>query len=258
MGITCGRKRYDRVMADIFDIQDDISLAILDKLKLRLVGGAHRSFLQRYATDVESYNVYLKGRYHLHQRTPDGFRKAADYFEQVIDKDARIAPAYAGLADCCGIQSWYGEVEAPEVVAKARRLAQQALEIDPELGQAHYTLGLIKTVFEWDWAEAQREFAQAIRQNPNNAIGRCWHAVFCLAPTGRLDEAMVELQLAVALEPLSPLVQTFVGMAWILRRNYDDAAKSSRLRWSSIQTSRSRMGTWVRRTVTSASTRKLL
>jgi len=64
------------------------------------------------------------------------------------------------------------------------------------LGQAHYTLGLIKTVFEWDWAEAQREFAQAIRQNPNNAIGRCWHAVFCLAPTGRLDEAMVELQQA--------------------------------------------------------------
>ena len=219
-------ERYDRVMEDIFDIQDDISRAVLEKLKLRLVGGAAAPPVRRYTSDVLAYNLYLKGRHHLHKRTPGGFRKAASYFERVIEKDGRMAPAYSGLADCYMVPAWYGELKTPEAIAKAKPLARRALEIDPELGQPHYTLGLIAGTFEWDWAEAGRQFAHAVRLNPSHAIGRCWQGCFYLAPTGRLDDAMDEFQRALALEPLSPLAQTFVGIGWMFRREYDEAVKA--------------------------------
>ena len=142
-------ERYDRVLEDIFEIQDDISRAIFDKLKLKLVGGGGgEPVVQRYTVDVDAYNLYLKGRHHLHKRTPEGFRRAEDYFEQAIAKDPRIAPACAGLADRQSVPAWYGQLPAPEANAKARSLARKALEIDPELGQAHYTLGCVSCLFD--------------------------------------------------------------------------------------------------------------
>ena len=209
----------------LFEIQDDISRAILDKLKPRLVEGGGGPVVHRYTVDVDAYTLYLKGRHHLHKRTPESFSRAANYFEQVIAKDPRLAPAYAGLADYYLIPAWYGAAPALEVIAKAKSLARQALEIDPELGQAHYTLGAIAQ-FDWNWAEAARHFAQAVRLSPNQAVGRCWYATFCLAPTGQIEEAAVELQHATAVEPLSPLAHAFAGIGWMLRRDYAQAVKS--------------------------------
>ena len=219
-------ERYDRVLENIFEIQDDISRAILDKLKPRLVGGTGRPVVQRYTADVDAYNLYLKGRHHLPKRTPESFRRAEDYFEQAIEKDPRIAPAYAGLADCYSVPAWYGEFPAPEANVKARSFARKALEIDPELGQARYTLGCVSGLFDWDWPEALHQFRQAVRLNPNHAVGRCWYATFCLAPTGRIDEAVVELQQATAVEPLNPIAHTFAGIGWMFRRGYEEAVKS--------------------------------
>ena len=218
-------ERYDRVLEDIFEIQDDISRAILDKLRPRLVEGGGGPVVHRYTVDVDAYTLYLKGRHHLHKRTPESFSRAANYFEQVIAKDPRLAPAYAGLADYYLIPAWYGAAPALEVIAKANSLARQALEIDPELGQAHYTLGAIGQ-FDWNWAEAARHFAQAVRLSPNQAVGRCWYATFCLAPTGQIEEVAVELQHATAVEPLSPLAHAFAGIGWMLRRDYAQAVKS--------------------------------
>ena len=140
--------------------------------------------------------------------------------------DPRMAPAYVGLADRYSVHGWYGELPAPEANGKARSLARSALEIDPGLGQARYTLGCVSGTFDWDWSEANRQFTQAIRLDPNFAVGRCWHAVFCLVPTGRLDEAVVELQQATALEPLNPLAHTFVGVGLMFRRAYEEAVQS--------------------------------
>ena len=219
-------ERYDRVLEDIFEIQDDISGAIFDKLKLRLVGGIGQPVVERYTADVDAYNLYLKGRHHLYKRTPDGFRKAAEYFEQVIDKDPRMALAYAGWADCYSVPSWYGGFPASEANAKARSLAQQALDVDPELGQAHITLGCVSGTFDWDWVEAERQFARGVRLNPSQVEGHCWYAVFSLVPTGRLDEAVDELQQAASLEPLSPLAHSFVGIGRMLHRDYQEAVTS--------------------------------
>ena len=219
-------ERYDRVLEDIFEIQDDISRAILDKLKLRLVVGVGQPVVQRYEVDVDAYTLYLKGRHHLHTRTPDGFRRAEGYFEQAIAKDPRIAPAYAGLADRQAVPAWYGQFPSPEANAKARSLARKALEIDPALGQAHYTLGCVSGLNDWDWPEAVHQFSQAVRLNPNNAVGRCWYGTFCLAPTGRIADAVIELEQATQVEPLNPIAHTFVGIGWILRRSYEDAVQS--------------------------------
>ena len=219
-------ERYDRVLEDIFEIQDDISRAILDKLKLRLVGGIGQPAVQRYTVDVDAYTLYLKGRHHLHKRTPEGFRRAEDYFKQAIAKDPRIAPAYAGLADRQSVPAWYGQFPGPEANAKARSLARKALEIDPELGQAHYTLGCVSCLNDWDWPEAVHQFSQGVRLNPNDAVGRCWYATFCLAPAGRIADAVIELEQATRVEPLNPIAHTFVGIGWILRRSYEDAVQS--------------------------------
>ena len=143
-------ERYDRVLEDIFEIQDDISGAILDKLKLRLVGETGPPVVERYTADVDAYNLYLKGRHHLHKRTPEGFRKAAEYFEQVVQKDPRMALAYSGWSQCYLVPPWYGEFPAPEAYAKAKSLARQALEIEPELGQAYFSLGCISGIFDWN------------------------------------------------------------------------------------------------------------
>ena len=218
-------ERYDRVLEDIFEIQDDISRAILDKLKLRL-GGLGQPAVQRYTVDVDAYTLYLKGRHHLHTRTPEGFRRAEDYFEQAIARDPRIAPAYAGLADRKSVPAWYGQFPAPEANAKARSLARKALEIDPELGQAHYTVGCVSCLNDWDWPEAVQQFSQGVRLNPNHAVGRCWYATLCLAPTGRIADAVIELEQATQVEPLNPIAHTFVGIGWILRRSYEDAVQS--------------------------------
>ena len=143
-------ERYDRVLEDIFEIQDDISGAILDKLKLRLVGETGPPVVERYTADVDAYNLYLKGRHHLHKRTPEGFRKAAEYFEQVVQKDPRMALAYSGWSQCYLVPPWYGEFPAPEAYAKTKSLARQALEIEPELGQAYFSLGCISGIFDWN------------------------------------------------------------------------------------------------------------
>ena len=197
-------ERYDRVLEDIFEIQDDISRAILDKLKLRLVGDKGQPVVERYAANIDAYNLYLKGRHHLHKRTPDGFRKAVEYFEQAVQKDSRMALAYSGWSQCYLVPLWYGEFPAaPEAYAKAKSLALQALEIEPELGQAYFSIGCITGMFDWNWAEANIQFARAIQLSPNDVVGRCWHGAFLLIPTGRRDEALSEFQQAASLDPLS-------------------------------------------------------
>ena len=221
-------ERYDRVLEDIFEIQDDISHTILDKLKLQLEGGIKQPAVERYTADVDAYNLYLKGRHHLHKRTPEGFRKAAEYFEQVVEKDPRMALAYSGWSQCYLVPPWYGEFPAPEANAKAKSLALRALAIDPELGQAYFSIGCISGMCDWSWAEADAQFARAIQLSPNDVVGRCWHGAFLLIPTGRLDEALAEFQQAASLDPLSPLAHSFLGIGQMFRRDYQEAVDSFR------------------------------
>ena len=219
-------ERYDRDMEDVFAVQDEIANSVVEKLEAKLLGKPGAPIVTRPTDDVEAYHLYLKGRFHLNKRTPDGFRQATEYFEQAIEKDAQFALAYVGLAECYGVYPFYGGLEVPGAVAKTKTFARQALALDPKSAQAHYILGAVMGTFKWDWGEAEREFEQAFRLNPNVAPGRFWYGLFCLAPTGRLDQALTELQHGVALEPLSPLMHTTLGIGWMLRRDYPKAIEA--------------------------------
>ena len=119
-------------------------------------------------------------------------------------------------------------MEAPGAIAKTKTLARQALELDPMSAYPHYLVGAVTGAFEWDWDEAERAFEEARRLNPNVANGRFWYGLFCLAPTGRLDQAIAELQYGLGLEPLSPLMHTTMGIALMLRRDYPKAIEAFR------------------------------
>ena len=214
-------KRYDRKLADIFSLQEDITRSISEKLKLKLTGQEQSLQTKRYTENTEAYQAYLKGRYFWNKRTGEGVMKASEYFQQAIDLDPNYAQAYAGLADCY----LFGHPPSlpPKVLAtKAKEMAKKALEIDDRLGEAHASLGLIAQNLEWDWAQAEREYKRAIDLNPNYATAHQWYAEH-LTLTGRFDEALEKMKLASDLDPLSLIIIKDTGEIYYAARKYDRA-----------------------------------
>jgi TolB-like protein len=138
-------QKYDRDMEDIFAIQDEISLAIVDKLKIKLLGDEKKALVKRHTDNLEAYNLYLKGRYFWNKMNPGGFEKAIENFEQAIEKDPNYALAYTGLADSYMWSSFWGNLPPRQTYPKAREAVKKAIEIDDTLGEAHASLASIHT-----------------------------------------------------------------------------------------------------------------
>ena len=221
-GFHLWSEKYDRDLEDIFSIQDEISLAIVEKLKVRLFGEEKDRLLKRYTMNLDAYNLYLQGRWMWNKRTEEGLRKAIGYFRQAIEKDPNYALACAGLASAYAVLPEYALIPPKEMIPKAEGAARKALELDPTLGEAHAVLGLIKCNFEWDWAGAEREFKRAIELDPSNPTARHWHS-HLLRGRGRLDEALAEIKRAQDLDPLSLVISTNVGNVLYYMRQYDEA-----------------------------------
>jgi len=170
--------KYDRDIEDIFAIQDEISLAIVDNLKLKLLKKEKAQLMKRYTEDQEAYSLYLKGRYFWNRRYEGGLLKGIEYFQKAIEKDPSFAPAYAGIADCYCLMGMYNWNPPKEAYPKAKAATLRALEIDDTLPEAHASLGWIKMFYDWDWAAAERAFQRAIELNPNYATAHNWYAMF--------------------------------------------------------------------------------
>ena len=212
-------EQYDRNTTELLNIEDDIARAISEKLGFTPTEHSQRTKRATYST--EAYQAYLKGRYFWNKRTDEGYRKAAEYFQQAIDLDQNYAQAYAGLADC----HLFGQPPSlpPKVLAiKAKEMATKAIELDDHLGEAHASLGLIAENLEWDWAEAERQYKQSIQLNPNYATAHQWYAEL-LTFTGRFDEALKEMKLASDLDPLSLIIIKDTGEIYYAARTYDRA-----------------------------------
>jgi len=207
-------ERFDRDLADVFAIQDEISLAIVDKLKVKLLGDEKEKLLKRYTQNLEAYDLYLKGRYHWNRRTPEALKKAMTHFEQVIQKDPSYALAYAGLADCYSMLVQVYALPPKEAFPKAKALAKKALELDETLAEAHTSLAFALSHFDWDWAGAEREFRRAIELNPNYATAHQWFAVE-LVNLGRTSEAIKEINKALELDPLSLIINIATGNLYL-------------------------------------------
>ncbi|MFH1689378.1 MAG: protein kinase [Candidatus Eisenbacteria bacterium] len=218
-------ERFDRDMEDIFAIQDEISLAIVDQLRVELLGDEKAQLVKRPNASPEAYNLYLRGRWFWNKRTHEDLTKAIEYFERAIEFAPDYAPAYAGIADCYAAFMEYSASPPEGATAMARRAALKALEIDDTLAEAHASLGYIKMVHDWDWAGAEAEFRRAIELNPRYAPAHHRYA-HCLAITARYAEAMEEAGRAQELEPHSPAISRSMGYLLCVAGEYDSAIEA--------------------------------
>jgi len=201
--------QYNRPLADILAIQDEIASDIFDKLRVRLTGDDKKRATKRYTDNAEAYQLYLRGRYYWNQGTIAGYKKAVEYFQQASTADPKYALAQAGLADSyLSLGSYW-----VEAIPEAKVAALKALELDRSLAEAHVSLGHIKLWLDWDWPTAEREFKQGIALNPNLALAHNQYAMY-LAAMARLPDAIAEVKRAQELDALSPIVNTDLG--WYL------------------------------------------
>jgi serine/threonine protein kinase/tetratricopeptide (TPR) repeat protein len=220
-------EQYNRKLADIQAVQEDIGREITDKLRLKLTGEQKKSLARRQTQNTEAYQDYLKGRYYWNKRTAAGLKTAIEHFNAAIAKDPTFALAHAGLADSYAVLSTFAAVPPRECMPKARAAALKALEIDETLGEAHAVLAEVKVLYDLDWAGAEREFKRAIELNPGYATAHQWYALY-LARIGRFNEALAEIKRAQELDPLSLIINTLVGYVFYESRRPDQAIEQLR------------------------------
>ncbi len=218
--------RYDRKMADLVAVQQEISSAIAARLRERLSGDTAKPTLTAGTRDPEAYQLYLKGEYYFEKRTADSLQKANEYFNQAIQKYPGYAMAWAGLAAEYYVLPDYAPVSNAEAMPKARAAAEKALALDDTLAEAHGVLaGVHNALFEWEAAE--REFRRTLELSPNDANTRNWYA-FLLSQQGRSSEAIAEAKRAIALEPLNLKYNDSLSAMYRSGRQYELAAEQAR------------------------------
>ena len=187
-GFHLWSERYDRGIDDVFAVQDEIARAIVEKLKVNLLGGADAPLVRQLTGDPEAYNAYLKGRYYWNRRYAGGMQKGMQCFQQAIERDPDFALPYSGLADCWNILAFYGYVPPTVGFPKAKAAALKALEIDDRLAEAHTSLAWATTFFDWDWRTGEREFQRALQLDSDYGMAHLWYAFF-LSAMGRTEES---------------------------------------------------------------------
>ncbi len=207
-------QHYDRKLADILLVQEEISRDIFENLRLKLNVVEQKQ--------LEAYRLYLKGRNSWNKRTPESLQQGIVYFQQVIDTDPNYAAAYAGLADCYNMQVIYGVAQPKDGFPKAKEAAIKALEIDDSLAEAHTSLAFIKFRWDRDRVEAEREFQLAIKHKPAYAPAHQWYSSYLVA-LERFDEAVAEAKRAQELEPLSLIASSHLGWILYLSGRQDEA-----------------------------------
>jgi TolB-like protein/DNA-binding winged helix-turn-helix (wHTH) protein/Tfp pilus assembly protein PilF len=222
--------QYDRELKSLLSLQGEIAQETADEIQLRLGQGHKLRAADRQLaspTSYQTYDLYLKGRYFWNKRTKDGFRQAADYFQQSIASDPNYARAYAGLADTYALMSSWNFIPQTEAIPKARAAALRAMQLDDSLAEAHTSLGLIAENYDYDWQTAEKEYRRAIQLDPQYATAHQWYAE-CLAFQGRFPEALEESERARQLDPLSLIIATDHAAILYFARQYDRAIEQFR------------------------------
>ncbi|HYC26987.1 MAG TPA: adenylate/guanylate cyclase domain-containing protein [Nitrososphaerales archaeon] len=208
---------YDRELVDIFAIQSDIAQRVAEELSLQAQGRAERT-----TASSEAYVAYLRGRQAWSRRTEEGLRRSIEFFESALKADGNFAKAYSGLADSYSTLALLEFVPPRQAHPRAKDAVGKALSLDPQLAEAHASLGLIRFQYDWDWKGAEEELREAIRNNPNYAPAHHYFADY-LKAMGRFDEALSEIRKAQDLDPLNLAINTGVGHVLYLSKQYDRA-----------------------------------
>ncbi|HET9477762.1 MAG TPA: protein kinase [Pyrinomonadaceae bacterium] len=195
-------ERYGRKVSEVVTLPQQISRDVSLKLRARADGIDYAHITRNYSPDSEAYRLYLLGRYNWNKRTVEGLQEGIIYFRQAIMRDQDYGLAYAGLADCYLLLNVYNVASADASYPKAEAAANRALSINPNLAEAHTSLGFVSYRYHLKWDEAEQHFKKAISLNPSYATAHQWYASY-LAASGRVNEAVAEAKLAHDLEPFS-------------------------------------------------------
>src|SRR6266581_2560624 len=218
---------YDRKLTDIFAVESEIAKTIADTLQAKLTGSERTAIAARPTENLEAHQLYLKGRYLWNRRTGENLKKALAYFEQAAEKDPNYALAYTGIADSCGLIPIYSAGTSQEYHPRQRAAAQKSVELDDTLAEAHTSLGFV-FAYDFEFAQAVKEFERAIALNPNYATAHHFYAVGTLAALGEFDKAIAEVKRALELDPVSGIISASLGTVYTMARRYDEAIAQGR------------------------------
>jgi serine/threonine-protein kinase len=213
--------RFDKDMEDVFAIQDEITLAIVDALSLKLLGQEKSEATKHETENSEAYDFLLRGRFHSNNRTEEGMKLGIEFFEKALEADPNFALAYAELADLYTLLPVFSTVPAPDANAKAMEYALRALELDDTLAEVHTIVGDVK-ITEYDWKGAEDEFKRAIELNPGyaHAHNKYGYHLMCM---GRFEESIEQMKKAIELDPYNLNYTRNLGRIFYFEGGYEDA-----------------------------------
>ena len=213
---------YSRTEADVLALQSDVAGAIARQIKITLTPQEQTSLTISHPVNPKAHDAYLRGRYEWNQRTPQSIANAIQEFRQAIATDPEYAPAYAGLADAYELLGSVPNDALPprQAMPMAEQAAEKALALDNSLADAHISLAYIRLAYDWKRQEAEQQFQEGLKLNPGSATGHEWYALY-LAATDQMDKAMVEVQKAQELDPLSIIMNMAAAQVFLYAGHYD-------------------------------------
>ncbi|HWW59783.1 MAG TPA: protein kinase [Thermoanaerobaculia bacterium] len=218
---------YNRELADIIKVQEEMSREIVEKLRLKLTGAEKKKLRKRTTESSEAYQLYLKGRFQWNKRSEESLKRGIRLFEEAIGSDPSFASAYAGLADSFVTLATNIPLPPHEAMPKAKAAAQKALDIDDGLAEAWASLGAVRWWFDWDWEGAEEAYRRAIDLNPNYATAHDGYSML-LCARGRFDEAIEQITRASDLDPLSRIIAVHGGWPFYFARDFESATRRFR------------------------------
>jgi TolB-like protein/DNA-binding winged helix-turn-helix (wHTH) protein len=219
-------RTYDRELGDVLLMQSDMAGAIAEEIRAKIGGNVQPRVMQLSRVDPEEQDLYLRARYHLDKGSEEEINKGIEYFRQAVEHSPQDARNYAGLADAyLALSDYY--LSPAATLELGKQAAMKALQLDDNLAETHVSLGAIRFLYDWDWPQAEKEFAQAVRLNTNSSDAHLWRGVF-LAQMGRSDEGISEIKLAESLDPLSLAVRVNAGWVYYVARRNEQAVQEWR------------------------------
>jgi len=220
---------YERRLADVFALQEELTQAIVTALPLPRAPARPAVLVRPSTLTTEAYTLYLRGRYFALKRDVPGLVAGIEHFAKALAQDPDYALAHAGLAECWALRGFeeFGDLRPLDAMPRARTAALRSLELDPGLAEGHCWAGVVTFLFDWDWGAAEAAFRRAIELRPDYSLAHTWYAVFLMA-RGRHDEAIARSEHAAELDPLAFSIQALLGQCLYFARRYDEALERHR------------------------------
>ncbi|HEY4256792.1 MAG TPA: tetratricopeptide repeat protein [Candidatus Udaeobacter sp.] len=219
---------YDRKLTDIFTVETEIAKTIADTLQAKLSGSEKKLIAKAPTANSEAYELYLKGRFFWNKRTPSELRKSIDYFRQATALDPNYAQAYAAEAQAWVILPSYNGGAPKDCGPPAESAIKKALALDETCSDAYTALGNFRSVYEFNFPGAKKEYERALELNPNDSTAHHWYGSDVLAALGDSEREIAEMERARELDPLSLVINTNLGVAFVHAGRWDDGINQLR------------------------------